>query len=274
MFQLAVASFAASTALHAAAAAALSVSPHAKVLSAAERVAVAEKLPSTVNAVVVSAHAIYTLLVQRWYSASWIDPPCPPALARAFEIHAGFTLYDLLMMLADPATAHFSSWAHHLFGLAGVCAARVLPEGHFIPAAFMPAEATVVVSNALYLAQLFTPNNNSLIAILLFVRCLMFTVFRLLPGPIVLWHMVATTPLEKEIARIDEKIPKVTGEKFTWDRFRACVRRYTKMPLMSSIGCAINGPLFVILNTYWTVLTYSAFIRFKKRNQMFKIHHI
>ncbi|KAI9343617.1 hypothetical protein BDR26DRAFT_858418, partial [Obelidium mucronatum] len=115
----------------------------------------AEKLPSTINALLTSTITIYLLFIKKHFSKSWLKVAYPNLLDYAYAGHIGYTLYDILVMLLDKETSHISSWAHHVFGVLGISVMRMYKTAFFLPTCFLPAEATVVVTNLIYLVQLF-----------------------------------------------------------------------------------------------------------------------
>ncbi|KAJ3077013.1 hypothetical protein HDU98_009414 [Podochytrium sp. JEL0797] len=243
----------------------------------------AEKLPSTLNALVASTTALHVFFHHAHYATSWTQRPYPQPLDTAFATHAAFTLYDIVVMLSDPETSHITSWAHHVFGLAGTCAIRGYKRGEFFPAAFLPAEMTTVVSNALWLVQRFDAENKRLVTVLMVLRCLAFTVFRLPAGPWCLWHAIHTS--RKVEVQEDEdgkkSLPAPAASQGTLSqKFRAFMIEFSKLPLVVKLGSACNVALFTGLNTYWSFLTYRALWRHlqkgKRRMLTSKgdVHHI
>ncbi|ORY51564.1 hypothetical protein BCR33DRAFT_712595 [Rhizoclosmatium globosum] len=239
---------------------------------------IAEKLPSTVNALTVSTLGLWVLFVKKNYQHSWITAEYPKLLDTIFAIHGGFTAYDLIVMLSSKETSHISSWLHHVFGIAGVVATRALKKGAYYPACFMPTEVTVVSSNLLYLVQKFSPDSHELITAIMVFRCILFTVFRLPAGPWCLYHAINTVPLvengEKETKKEDSVFNRVKK------RLTAFVHHFSELPLIVKAGVICNVSLFAGLNTYWTFLTYRALWRQlalskrKKLTSAGNIHHI
>ncbi|KAJ3140049.1 hypothetical protein HK100_010894 [Physocladia obscura] len=236
---------------------------------------VAEKLPSTVNAIATSSMALWLLFKD-----------------IAFANQFAFTFYDIIAMLSTPETAHFSSWAHHIFGIVGVGLTRLMKVGAYFPACFLPPELTVVASNLLYLAQKYYPDNSDLIGMLLALRCAIFTAVRLPAAPLCLLHAVASSssddPVESTNSSTSSDLSDHEAKPYhhtstsaiIWRKVQNFTRDYSKLPLIVKVGSAFNIFLFTGLNTYWTILTYKAFFRYlagRKARTLTKsgnVHHI
>ncbi|KAJ3115192.1 hypothetical protein HDU96_001038 [Phlyctochytrium bullatum] len=199
-----------------------------------------EKVPSTVNALVVSLPVIKMILVDRpWKNGKWLEP-YPELLDKVFAAHFAYTAYDLLVM-AVVEGEHPSVWLHHVVA-------------SFFPAAFCPSEITVVPTNLLYLLQnLDKVGLGHVIAKdaipglqtpLMVLRCIGFTLFRLFTGPACIFYAVQ-------------------GEKGTTWREKAARfwERFSKLPLLVSSLTLFNILALSGLNAWWTTLVYKALFR-------------
>ncbi|KAI8615982.1 hypothetical protein BC830DRAFT_1119995 [Chytriomyces sp. MP71] len=229
-----------------------------------EVIMLAEKLPSTVSAIYTSSSALQLLVGPKsLWRESW-SVPYSEQVDRTFARHIGYTIYDLITMTCSKQ--HPSAWIHHVFSLFGTSAMRFFKQGSYFPMCYSPAEATVVITNLLYVVQKFLPHQYDLITALLVVRALAFTVFRLLAAPLCIRHAIMTTA-----------VPGKDADKVTFkERAEAFVSQYfKKLHPVVSVGAAVNVTLFTGLNTWWTLLTYRALWRhLAKGRTKLNIHHI
>ncbi|KAJ3221397.1 hypothetical protein HDU78_000491 [Chytriomyces hyalinus] len=201
------------------------------------------------------------------WQQGWDQPQYSDEIDRVFARHIGYTTYDLLVMMNK--SHHPSAWVHHIFALFGTSAMRVFKQGAYFPTCFLPAEATVAITNVLYVVQKYYPGSHNLITLLLAIRCVMFTVFRFAAAPLCVTHALRNV-----------KVLGADGKPRTnltlMERIRAFSDKYfrTLHPVVS-VGTCMNVAIFTGLNTWWTLLTYRALWKHIKQGRAkLNIHHI
>lgn len=207
----------------------------------------AEKLPSTINALLVSLPSLYLhFSLQPWKQDVLI--PYPPLLDKILAAHVGYTLYDIYIM-AIVGKQHPSVWIHHVLGALGAGLMRKYQVASFFPAVFLPSELTVVATNALWVLQKLGRDNTKGYGIWLWIRAVLFCLVRAPAGLVGLWYAI-----------------KVVSErpKELWERFK-------RLPTVVWVLTMINYTTFTGLNLYWTVLVFRALIRYREKAG---IHHI
>ncbi|KAJ3090642.1 hypothetical protein HK102_003120 [Quaeritorhiza haematococci] len=190
-----------------------------RTLSPSDRLYLAEKLPSTLNALIVSLPSLHLLLRQQPYKHD-LFKPYPELLDRVFAAHLGFTIYDMWVM-AVQGREHFSVWVHHVLGVLGTGLMRYFKVASLAPAAFCPSEATVVVSNAIWIMQKLkldgsgargggrgvegrsTQGFERIYGALLVVRAIMFVIFRASAGPLLFWYVFSRPQLERSANKLN-----------------------------------------------------------------------
>ncbi|KAJ3217991.1 hypothetical protein HDU67_006891 [Dinochytrium kinnereticum] len=200
-----------------------------------------EKIPSTVNAVLVSVPVIKLLAWDRpWKSGNWLVP-YPDLLDRVFAAHFAFTAYDLGVM-AFVEGEHPSVWLHHVVALTSP-SFRLLESGRSTGNRIHEKNAEKVA-----LSDILPPNAlTSLQTPLLITRCVLFTIFRFLTGPACIFYAVRG----EEGRTFKEKLINF------WKRFR-------RLPLLVSALTVFNIAALSGLNAWWTVLVYKALFRHLK----------
>ncbi|KAI9209608.1 uncharacterized protein BJ171DRAFT_470570 [Polychytrium aggregatum] len=242
----------------------------AKALSPGDALYLAQKLPSTVNALVVglcSSAAIAsglrdgTLFSSTFYSDN---------LDRAFANQAGFMLYDMCVM-ALHGRESASVWIHHVFGFLGTFLIRIYKQGAGVPGVFAPSELTVLVSNLLWAARKLPDSSlaaASVQARLLRLRALVFLLIRFPVGPYVIARFGRSL--------LDPKAPFFTDRPTRPLHSGAKESQQDEIlaPLSSVVvfGCFFNTAVFTLLNTSWTIQVLQSLIRTSRSEK--PIHHI
>jgi hypothetical protein len=115
-------------------------------LSKVDLIYLAEKLPSCINASVVSLSAIKTIFISKAYLPDPLSPgflllfnylDCfyPEEVDRIFSTQLGFTLYDMGVMLYVGETSS-SAWLHHIVTALGTFFIRRFRQASFYPCWF------------------------------------------------------------------------------------------------------------------------------------------
>eukprot|EP00842_Homolaphlyctis_polyrhiza_P001957 jgi/Hompol1/2762/HPOL_003024-RA len=247
----------------------------------------AQKLPSTVNAVLVGSASLYTIVL-RYIADPNIDvlTAYPPPTDAIFAIFAGFSLFDSALMLSN--NEHPSVWIHHILGFAGTSLERIYRVGSFFPLFFCIPELTVPFSNLVWILQRAGADkipsrsasaHKSLFAWALWLRMVAFLIFRLPSGPLSLllgWRMIRRK-YERQIRSADEPDSDPSRRIPASQILSMFFSDARKLPLIVSIPMAVNVITFSVLNCYWTALVVKAYRRFITTTSAVgasSIHHI
>jgi hypothetical protein len=204
-----------------------------------------QKLPSTLTSLYLGVKA---LALSKEFFPNYLE--YPPAAHRLFGIHLGATLYDMMAM----GNQHFSVWIHHLLGATGCLLLRHYQIAAYFPICFLAAEATVPISNLLWLLK----RKSLVYQWLLVVRFVLFFWLRGLAVPFLLNHVIQC---EKALS-----LQKMSMK----EALQRAFHRIIKLPWLVSIPTFGNVVIFAILNVVWTRMTFIAMIQNLKIN----IHHI
>ncbi|KND01973.1 uncharacterized protein SPPG_02480 [Spizellomyces punctatus DAOM BR117] len=249
-------------------------------LNSADLLFLAEKLPSTVNALTVSVSSLYLLLKRQPYSEDVIEP-YPELLDRTLAAHIGYTLYDSYVM-GIVGRQHPSAWIHHVLGALGAGFMRHYKVASYFPAVFLPSELTVVATNVLWVMQKLGKETGKAYEFWLIVRCVLFLLVRAPAGPLGLWYALRVTKRTNDADvrenNIVQKVEERSGQgslpaKATVAIARPLLlwQRLRRLPGIVWILTCINYVVFTGLNTYWTILVFRALFRFRAKSG---IHHI
>ncbi|KAI9021293.1 hypothetical protein DFJ74DRAFT_643759 [Hyaloraphidium curvatum] len=220
-----------------------------------ERTYLAEKLPSTVNALFVGSLGLYCVVKKGILWGNGVDKlkAWGEELDWLFAGHLGFTVYDTYIM-AVLGGDHYSVWAHHVLGILGAVAVRAFKTLAWFPTCFTPSELTVVPSNLLWIQQRLWPGKRDVEAKLLAARAVLFTFFRLPNAAVAVLGALSATRRDPGL-----------------------VKRATKeIPPLVLLLCAFNTVVFGGLNLWWTQLVFKAAVRHRRETagKAVGVHHI
>jgi hypothetical protein len=208
-----------------------------------------QKLPSTVISLYLGIEALKLSRSEDFFP-NYLQ--YPSAAHRLFGIHLGATLYDILAM----GNQHFSVWIHHVLGAAGCLLLRRYRVAAFFPICFLASEATVPVSNLLWLLR--RKSETWSYRGLLVGRFILFLWLRAFAAPFLLYHVIqCEKALSSQRISIQEALKRA-------------LRRIMRLPWLVSIPTLGNIVIFAMLNSIWTRMTFVAMIQ----NMKWSLHHI
>ncbi|KAI8057257.1 hypothetical protein BDF22DRAFT_740787 [Syncephalis plumigaleata] len=163
-------------------------------LSVSDRINLDGLTSSTVHALRTGIGAIRLIMVLRAWSHDTLHP-YPDEARNLLAEHAGYTLYDLAAMSMQ-SYKQSAMWTHHGLGIAGSLAMLYYRRASFYPIAFLATEMTVPVVNGLWLLDKVFANDKTryqgrvgqIRIALVWLRAVVFIVFRLILGPMALWY--------------------------------------------------------------------------------------
>ncbi|KAI9221661.1 hypothetical protein BC828DRAFT_380412 [Blastocladiella britannica] len=158
-------------------------------LSRRDRIYLAEKVSSSVNAVVVSALGAATIFGRRGEYSNDLMHAYPLSAHHAFVHLCGYTIYDLGTMWMQGGD-HWSMWVHHIMSAYGTSLIMYYKNPSFFPLLFGVSEITALANNVVWYLQTLRPSSRSLPYVLM-GRAIMFTVARVWIGPYALMRMLA-----------------------------------------------------------------------------------
>ncbi|RKP07387.1 TLC domain-containing protein [Thamnocephalis sphaerospora] len=239
-------------------------------LSVGDRIDLGEKLSSTLHSLHVGIGALWLLLAKDGPWSNDTLHPYPDSARHLLADHAGYTLYDLLVMLAKPRESG-SMWAHHLLGAAGALAMLYYKQAAYFPVAFLATELTVPVVNALWMFDRFGGGNRRSRLVLVGLRALAYVLFRLLAGPLISVYAIKHhQPLPGMVANSTMELPATrTFASARWQSFWAA---FCLFPMPVWLGCTFNLVVFSGLNVLWTHAAMRAFLRELGRGRHGKRH--
>jgi hypothetical protein len=203
-------------------------------LTSSELASMAEKLPSSINALLVSVPTMNTIIRKKAFQRD-VFRPYPDALDKVFSDHFAFTMYDMVIMWKNKE--HASVWLHHVIGAIGTYFMRYYKVASFFPAAFLATELTVVTSNILWAMQKLGKENTRAYHAMLVIRCITFVLFRLPVGPLCMWYAL------RETKKAQQENPQ---RKSFWQEVK-------DLPLLVSTVSGFNIIVLTVLNTWWTL---------------------
>lgn len=141
-----------------------------------ERIYLAEKTVSSLNAIVTGGLALYAITSGSY--AGDVVYPYPKAAHYALAFVCGYSLYDTTVM-ALGAHEPPIMWAHHILGLGGAFAMMCYRELSFFPVAFAVSELTVLPINLVwYLNKLGISRKSRRMRAALLARAIAFLTLR------------------------------------------------------------------------------------------------
>ncbi|KAI9164215.1 hypothetical protein H9P43_008032 [Blastocladiella emersonii ATCC 22665] len=222
---------------------------HYKSLSRRDRIYLAEKIASSVNALVVSGLAYKSIFVDGDYDADTMHP-YPLTAHRAFVHLCGYTMYDLGTMWLQGGD-HWSMWAHHTMSLYGTALITYLRNPSFYPLLFGVSEITALANNVVWYLQTLRPASRAMPYVLT-ARAAAFTFCRVWIGPYALYR--AYTNAARDVAL--GSAPTVWQALWAqWSGKTADV-----IPL-AAVATAFNVLLLTYMNAGWTVAVWKLAIR-------------
>ncbi|ORZ38361.1 hypothetical protein BCR44DRAFT_47527 [Catenaria anguillulae PL171] len=162
-------------------------------LSRRDRIYLAEKVCSSVNALVVSGLAFKAIFLDKAYDGDTMHP-YPPLAHEAFSHLCGYTIYDLVTMWFQGGD-HWSMWTHHLMSLYGTSLIIYLRNPSFYPLLFGVAEITALANNLVWYLQTLAPTSR-IIPFALVARAVMFILTRVWIGPYAMFRAWANADFD------------------------------------------------------------------------------
>ncbi|KAI8821040.1 uncharacterized protein EV422DRAFT_50230 [Fimicolochytrium jonesii] len=229
----------------------------------------AEKLPSTLNALHQSLGALHLLLLTRPWRHDIINP-YPPTLDRLLASHVGFTLYDCVVM-GYVGGQHASSWVHHVLGIVGAGLMRWYRRASYFPTVFLAPEVTVVATNVLWiLGRCGVGEGERGVVLWTWIRAGLFCAVRGPAGLVGLWYALRVAGKQK--AELEAKEGKELGSASRASAAASLYRQLRTLPAVVWVLTLVNVFTFTGLNSYWTVLVIRSLLR--TRLAVSHIHHI
>ncbi|KAI8802889.1 hypothetical protein BJ742DRAFT_831821 [Cladochytrium replicatum] len=244
---------------------------------------IAEKLPSTLAALLVSIPAIRLVHFTEAFKGD-VFTSYPPEGDRGLGIYLAFTLYDV-WVFAVRGREHISSWIHHVLGLLGAALERQYKILAFNPIVALTSEITVPVSNLLWLMQRLhmVEKYPRVYYTALILRAVLFTIFRA-PNFIYMVSQMILQTNEDTLRRVNQAVginesvdisangggmssPNGGGSKkkplSLKDRLRLISLAFKRLPFIVVFLSILNVSAFGVLNAYWTTLVFKALTRFR-----------
>ncbi|KNE70808.1 hypothetical protein AMAG_14924 [Allomyces macrogynus ATCC 38327] len=159
-----------------------------KALSRRDRIYLAEKILSSVNALVTSGLAFKAIFLDKAYDGDVLNP-YPNLAHTVFASMCGYTIYDLFTMWAQGGD-HWSMWIHHIMSLYGTSLIMYFRKPSFFPLLFAVSEITALANNLVWYAQTLRPTSSWLPSLMV-ARAVTFTVARAWIAPYALARALA-----------------------------------------------------------------------------------
>ncbi|KAG8778434.1 hypothetical protein FRC16_003841 [Serendipita sp. 398] len=211
-----------------------------------EKLYLAEKTVSTVNALVTGGLALYSITSGGYHGD--VLHPYPAAAHYALGIFSGYSLYDTTVM-ALGAHEPPIMWLHHILGFGGAFAEMCFRELSFFPVAFAISELTVIPFNAIwYLSKFNVPRTSRVMRVALITRAVAFLAIR---APIGIFTMAYAHNQTKG------GLPALLNRIYTG---RETSRIF-------ATGVFLNTMAFAIMNLIWTIQAIKASTKGRKKEE-------
>ncbi|KAJ3017314.1 hypothetical protein HKX48_003628 [Thoreauomyces humboldtii] len=268
---LVLASFAAHATLHAATSLVLlKTTTLSQSLSPSDIIMIAEKVPSTISALVTSIPSLHMQLSD-WPWREDVLRPYPALLDSILAQHIGYTLYNVGIMWIVGGQ-HPSAWIHHLLGVLGTSLMRHYKLAAFFPAVFLPTELTVVATNALWVLAKLGRTHTKAYSAWTWIRAALFCGIRAPAGVCGLLYALRVVAKQRHAAQVKnetasgEETRRTTASEGSMAPTRAkdpgsLWTQMTRLPALVWILTVINYAAFSGLNIYWTRLVILALKR-------------
>jgi len=115
----------------------------------ADRIEVAQKIPSTLHGLLAGGTALYLLLLRQDFRQDVFEP-YPALCDTLFSTTLGYSLYDMAVMYFQGGQ-HFSMWMHHFVESTGCFLIMQFREAPYFPACFSVTTISTVPLNLLWL---------------------------------------------------------------------------------------------------------------------------
>jgi hypothetical protein len=148
-------------------------------LRPAERLYLAELLPSTAHAIALGSAATYYIFVRKVWHEDLVEP-YPEGMNWFLAFSTAYSVHDSIVMIKHGE--HFTMYAHHIAMALGSFLMSLYQRAAFCPTFFYVAEWTIPFQNALYLAEK-TGAPKSIVSVLLLLRLVVFVALRTLQLP-------------------------------------------------------------------------------------------
>jgi len=238
-------------------------------LDICDRIDLPEKIPSTINGLVVGTLGLYVIFWEKAFENDVVYP-YPLALDLLFGSFVGYTAYDLKIMWSKPQE-ELSMWVHHILGLIGSTLILFKRQAAFFPALFSITEITVIPGNLVWFLQRLELKKTKLYTIGLALRAGFFLTFRTFVAPFCYYYAVSNPgPLLPHMNTILKKYSLIatsrnTGQllsKLTWeDKAQVLKANLFQLEAIVPILCIFFVTIFGILNVGWTYVIVGNFFR-------------
>lgn len=217
-----------------------------------EKIMVAEKICSSLNAIVLSTSSFYLLFRTNEFKGSFgVLRNYPQTLDFTFSSYIGYSLYDLVTMAL--VGDELNMWAHHILGIIGAFLTLKYRYLSYFPTVFLFTEITVLPTNFVYLLRIFYRKGKTMTAAL-WTRSVMFACFRTFVAPYCLYSAY------KEI-RSSIKGP------VNLESFKATVYdELQNVPKFLIILCLFNIGALGYINLSWSIKMLKSIMKKIKKN--------